>query len=77
MGAQLFFDENVPGGGSGGRAKACALAELDNHSVPEIRIGPPGEAFRGLSAAFLDWEQFCRFVAAVNSIHARLEQIPR
>jgi hypothetical protein len=31
---------------------------VDNHGVPELRIGPEDEAYNGSIAEFDDWEQF-------------------
>jgi len=40
--------------------------------VPEIRIDSEGAAYKGMIAEFDNWEQFERFVKAVNNLHQRL-----
>lgn len=73
MGALFFYDETVNAHDSKGGKSMCTVEVLDNHGVPEIRIGPEGEAHHGFMAMFHDWEQFERFVEAVNSLHFRLK----
>ncbi|MEK6758738.1 MAG: hypothetical protein AABY51_03110 [Deltaproteobacteria bacterium] len=57
---------------NGTRSK-CTVEVLDNHLIPEIRIGPVEEAYKGLIAEFDDWAQFERFVEAVNGVYGRLK----
>lgn len=70
MGALFFFDEELakPHPETG----KCQVEVLDNHGFPEVRIGPEGEAYKGWSAYFTDWEQFERFAEAVESVRSRL-----
>lgn len=55
----------------------CTIEVIDQHSTPEVRIGPPDEAHRGWTASFEDWNQFEEFVEAVNDLHDRLGRIRR
>jgi len=73
MGALFFFDEEVTLDNSTSvDCSPCQVEVLDNHGIPEIRIGPVGDAWNGNRATFNDWEQFERFVDAVNSTRFRL-----
>jgi hypothetical protein len=72
MGAGFQFNEVVPDGHLSGKPSTCSVEVLDNHGVPEVRIGPEEEAFAGSIAAFKQWDQFARFVEAVNTLHFRL-----
>ena len=45
---------------------------MDNHAVPEVRIGPVGEAYNGSVAEFDEWKQFNKFVDALNDVRDRL-----
>ncbi|MGK4302780.1 hypothetical protein ACSMFS_02705 [Shewanella xiamenensis] len=74
MGCLFFFDETVElNEYPGVKCKPQQVAVVDNHLIPEIVIGPVGEAYDGLYANFHDWQQFERFVDAVNDLHARLK----
>jgi hypothetical protein len=73
MGALFFFDEVVTSNDNKGNKAKCTVEVLDNHLVPEIRIGPVGEAYKGSIAEFDDWTQFSRFVDAVNGLYERLK----
>ena len=70
MGALFFFDEELTNPHP--KPGKCQVEVLDNHGVPEVRIGPEGEAYKGWSAYFTDWEQFERFAEAVESVRSRL-----
>ena len=73
MGCLFFFDEEVSlNNESRVRCTPQQVEVLDNHSVPEIVIGPIGAAHEGLRATFNDWQQFERFVDSVNSLRERL-----
>jgi len=74
MGTLVYFDEVVRHSGTHGN-QGCAVEVLDNHSIPEFRIGPEGAAYSGSIAEFHDWNQFTRFVDAVNAVHERLSGI--
>ena len=74
MGTTFIFDENVDRAVNGGN-DICTVEVLDDHGTPEIRIGPEGEAYKGYCASFLDWNQFDRFVDAVNDLHFRLKGV--
>ena len=75
MGALGFFDEVVDSMDNQAKPIKCSVDVLDNHSIPEVRIGPEGAAHKGWAAAFQDWDQFTRFVEAVNDLHSRLAGI--
>jgi hypothetical protein len=77
MGAQFMFDEVVTSNDNRGKKFECTVEVLDNHSVPEVRIGPKDAAYQGWIAEFDNWEQFTRFVEAVNALHRRLEQVQK
>lgn len=72
MGATFMFDEVVTANDNKGKRFKCQVEVLDNHGLPEIRIGPEGDAYLGSIAEFDDWEQFTRFVEAVNDLRDRL-----
>jgi hypothetical protein len=59
-------------GQSASQARQVPGRGSDNHGIPEVRIGPEGEAYKGWSAYFTDWEQFERFAEAVQSVRSRL-----
>ncbi len=71
MGALFFFDEVVSANNNEGKRFKCQVEVLDNHGVPEFRIGPEGAAFSGSIAEFDDLKQFDRFVQAINNLHNR------
>lgn len=73
MGAQFFFDEVVTSNDNKGNRSKCTVEVVDNHLVPELRIGPVSEAYKGPIAEFDDWTQFSRFVDAINGLHDRLK----
>lgn len=75
MGGLFFFDEVVTCNNNSGKQSKCTVEVVDNHSVPEVRIGPVGAAYSGAIAEFDDWDQFTRFVEAVEGLHARLSGI--
>lgn len=50
----------------------CDVEVVDCHGVPELRVGPVGEAHTGYIAEFRDWDQFTRFVEGVVDLHDRL-----
>jgi len=52
MGALFFFDEVVTSNNNAGKQSKCTVEVVDNHSVPEVRIGPVGEAYKGAIAEF-------------------------
>jgi hypothetical protein len=70
MGALFFFDEKIIYDRAG--ARRCQVEVLDNHGVPELRIGPEGEAYKGCSAYFTDRGQFHRFADAVEELRRRV-----
>lgn len=43
MGAQFFFDEVVTSNDNAGNRSKCTVEVVDNHLIPEVRIGPVGE----------------------------------
>lgn len=51
MGALLFFEETV---GVWDKPDKLTLEVVDCHSVPEIRLGPKGEAHHGHVVRFKD-----------------------
>lgn len=75
MACLFFFDEAVTSSNDIGVRSKCSVEVLDNHSTPEVRIGPVGAAYDGSIAEFGNWEQFTRFVEALNDLRARLEGI--
>ena len=75
MGALFFFDEVVTSNDNKGNRATLQIEVLDNHGVPEVRIGPVGEAYNGSIAEFDNWKQFERFVEAVNSVYRRFEGV--
>lgn len=74
MGALFFFDEVVTSNDNSGNRSKCTVEVLDNHSIPEVRIGPVDEAYKGSIAEFNDWKQFERFVEAINGVYNRLKE---
>lgn len=78
MGALFFFDETVSlDNNKSVDCSSCQVEVLDNHGIPEIRIGPEGDAWAGYRATFNDWKQFERFVDAVNDTRSRLLPISK
>jgi len=76
MGTQFFFDEEVSlNNNNRVQCSPRQVEVLDNHSVPEIVIGPIGEAYKGERATFNDWKQFEEFVESINNLKFRLEGI--
>ncbi|MDD2888401.1 MAG: hypothetical protein PHY66_11390 [Aliarcobacter sp.] len=76
MGTLFFFDEEVSlNNNSRVECNPRQVEVLDNHSVPEIVIGPIGEAHKGERVTFNDWQQFENFVEAINKLKSRLEGI--
>lgn len=74
MGSGSFFNEAVTlDNNSRVRCKSQQVEVVDNHLVPEIVIGPIDDAYKGSCATFNDWQQFERFVEAVNRLHERLK----
>jgi hypothetical protein len=71
----LFNEEVSLNNNSRVSCKPQQVEVADNHSVPEIIVGPVGEAHEELMATFNDWKQFERFVMAVNDLKSRLENI--
>ena len=74
MGALFFFDEKVTANNNKGKRSKCQVEVLDNHGIPEIRIGPVGEGYKGSIAEFDDRKQFNKFVDAVNDLKRRSPQ---
>jgi hypothetical protein len=72
MGALFFFDDVVTANDNKANRFKCQVEVVDNHGVPEVRIGPEAEAHNGSIAEFDDWEQFEKFVEGVNNLHSRL-----
>mgnify|MGYP000577879266 CR=1 FL=1 len=72
MGALIFFDEEVTANDNKGNRSKCQVEVVDNHGVPEVRIGSVGAAYTGSIAEFDNKEQFENFVDAVNDLHQRL-----
>lgn len=76
MGCQFFFDEEVSLDNEPRvRCIPQQVEVLDNHSIPEIVIGPVGNAHHGNRATFNDWKQFEKFVDSVNRLRDRLAGI--
>ena len=75
MGVLFFFDEIVTSNDNKGKRSKCTVEVADNHSIPEVRIGPVNEAYKGYIAEFKDWKQFERFVDSVNNLYERLKGI--
>ena len=76
MGCTFFFDEEVSlNNNTRVECSPRQVEVLDNHSVPEIVIGPVGEAHKGERATFNNWKQFEDFVEAVNRLKSRLDGI--
>ncbi|MCW8837738.1 MAG: hypothetical protein OQJ77_05480 [Thiovulaceae bacterium] len=74
MGTLFFFDEEVSlNNNPRVECKPRQVEVLDNHAVPEIVIGPVGEAYNGERATFNNWKQFEDFVEAINNLHSRLK----
>ena len=72
MGALFFFDEEVTANDNKANRFKCQVQVVDNHGVPEVRIGSIGEAHNGSIAEFDNQKQFNEFVEAINSLHSRL-----
>ncbi len=72
MGVLFFFDEEVTANDNKANRFKCQVEVVDNHGVPEVRIGPTGAAHRESIAEFDDWEQFERFVECINDLKNRL-----
>ena len=76
MGSVFFFsDEEIPVRINNKRGEIGCIEVVDCGGTPEIRIGPVGASFQGWTAEFQDWNQFERFVDAVNRLHSRLHGI--
>ncbi len=76
MGTLFFFDEAITlDDNPRVRCTPQQVEVLDNHSVPEIVIGPVGEASDGVRATFNDWDQFVKFADAVEALRSRLGSI--
>jgi hypothetical protein len=75
MGALFFFDEEVTANDNKGKRFKCQVEVLDNHGIPEVRIGPVGEAYKGSIAEFDDWKKFIQFVDALNDLRDRLAPV--
>ena len=74
MGALFFFDEEVTANDNKSKQFKCQVEVLDNHGVPEVRIGPVGGAYKGSIAEFDDRKQFNKFVDALNDLRGRFPQ---
>lgn len=72
MGSVFFFDEEVTANDNKGKRFKCQVEVVDNHGVPEVRIGPTGEAHNGSIAEYENQKQFNDFVEAINRLHSRL-----
>lgn len=77
MGVLFFFDEVVPAVIKKSPEKTCQIEVADNHGVPELRIGTISATHDETIAVFEDWEQFERFVEAVNGVQSRLQAVHR
>lgn len=76
MGTLVFYDQAISlDNNPSVRCEPQQVDVLDNHSVPEIRIGPIGAAHEGATATFNDWQQFTEFVDAVNDLKFRLHRL--
>jgi len=76
MGVGFFYDEEVSlNNNSRVECKPRQVEVLDNHSVPEVVIGPVGEAHKGERVTFNDWKQFERFVESINQLKSHLKGI--
>lgn len=75
MGALFFFDEVVTANDNSANRFKCQVEVVDNHGIPEVRIGPVGEAYNGSIAEFDTWKQFDKFVDAVNDLRERLAPV--
>ena len=74
MGCLFFFDEEVTLDNEPRvRCTPHQVQVLKNHGVPEVVIGPIDGQGKELFATFHDWQQFERFVDAVNELHTRLK----
>lgn len=72
MGSVTFFDQEVASNDNKGKELSCQVCVIDNHGIPEVRIGEVGAAHSGWIAEFKDKDQFNEFVEAINSLHSRL-----
>ena len=77
MGALFFFDEIVTANDNKGKRFKWQVEVLDNHGIPELRIGPEGAAYSGSIAEFDDLKQFDRFVESINELHERFSLMKR
>ena len=76
MGCVTFFDEEVSLDNEPRvKCEPQWVEVLDNHSVPEILIGPVDAPYEGRRATFNDWKQFEHFVEKVNELRDRLAPI--
>jgi hypothetical protein len=74
MGVTFFFSKNIEDQYRK-ENEYYSVEVADNHSIPEIRIGPKDEAHKGFIASFSNWKQFNEFKEAVNDLYKRLEYI--
>ena len=75
MGSLFFFDEVIIMSDKNSNKQKFQVEVIDNHGIPEIRIGPEGAAYDGSIAMFHDLEQFERFVNAINDLHTRFSSL--
>lgn len=54
----LLVGEMAAAGRLNDKPHPCTIEVLDQHSTPEVRIGPRGELDRGWTASSEDWKQF-------------------
>ena len=74
MGANYFFHEDVTqDDNSRVRCKPKHVEVLDNHLVPEITIQSLDDDQEIQRATFNNWEQYEKFVEAVNDVYHRLK----
>ncbi len=72
---QFLFNEVVTANDTSANRFKCQVEDVDNHGVPEVRIGPVGEAYNGSIAEFDKWKQFNKFVDTLNNLRDRLAPV--
>lgn len=75
MGSVFFYDEEVTAQTDANDSALCSVEVVDNHGVPEVRIGSVEGDDELSTARFEDWDQYERFVDAVNSVYDRLKGV--
>ncbi|BCS96654.1 phage protein [Desulfoluna limicola] len=72
MSALFLYSEHVTLREKKSNKSKCQVEVVDNEGIPELRIGPIGEAHKGQTIQFEVGEQFQEFVKSVNDLYNRI-----